>query len=84
MGKTVVLRIGEETEDGGCACDWEDAEVESLVCFVDGEKDVDSAAFLCAELDGAVSTFRFVFVKASSVVLASELSGVREPLSFLS
>ena len=80
----MVLRIGEGAEDGGCACDWEDAEVESLMCFVDGERDVDSAALLCAELDGAVSMSRFVFVLASSVVLASELLGVRGPLSFLS
>ena len=75
------MRIGaeEEVED-----DSEDANVESLVIFVDDERDADSLAVLCAELDGAVCSSMFVFVRASSVMLAVELSGVREPLSFLS
>ena len=71
-------------DGGGCADDWEDDEVESLACFVDAERDADSAAVvLCTGLDGAVSSSRFVFVRASSVMFVVELSGVCEPLSFL-
>ena len=58
MGKTVVLRIEGGSDD--TTNDSEDVELESLMCFADGEKDavdvvVVVVVVVVVRLDGAVS-----------------------------
>ena len=80
----VILSTGGGGEDAGDVGGWEDGVVESPMCFVDGERDMVSAAVLVARLDGAVRTSKFVFVRDSNTVLATKSLGVRERLSLLS